>query len=145
MERRAEHGFDPDAVSAAVAAGHRPPGQGDAGRDRRDLRGAMGTPDQVRDYLRRYEEYGVDQVILSSSAGRNRHEHVWRASSCSHARCCPSSKTARSSEQREKAERLAPVIEAAMARKPATRPPAARPRLRDPRATRASTPTATSR
>ena len=40
------------------------------------LRGAMGTPDQVRDYLRRYEEYGVDQVILSSAAGRNQHEHV---------------------------------------------------------------------
>ena len=36
----------------------------------------MGTPDQVRDYLRRYEDCGVDQVILSCSAGRNRHEHI---------------------------------------------------------------------
>ena len=28
------------------------------------LRGAVGTPDQIRDYLRRYEECGVDQVIF---------------------------------------------------------------------------------
>ena len=33
------------------------------------LRGAVGTPAQVREYLRRYEEYGVDQVILASQAG----------------------------------------------------------------------------
>ena len=40
------------------------------------LRGAVGTPDQVRDYLRRYEECGVDQVIFCLQAGKNRHEHI---------------------------------------------------------------------
>ena len=40
------------------------------------LRGAIGTPDQIRDYLRRYEECGVDQVIFCSQAGKNRHEHI---------------------------------------------------------------------
>ncbi len=40
------------------------------------LRGAIGTPDQIRDLLRDYEAAGVDQVIFVSQAGRNRHEHI---------------------------------------------------------------------
>ena len=40
------------------------------------LRGAVGTPDQVREFLRRYEEAGVDQVIFVAQAGKNRHEHI---------------------------------------------------------------------
>jgi len=40
------------------------------------LRGAIGTPDQVRQLIRRYEEVGVDQLIFVSQAGRNRHEHI---------------------------------------------------------------------
>ena len=40
------------------------------------LRGAIGTPEQVRDLCRRYEEAGVDQVIFCLQAGRNRHEHI---------------------------------------------------------------------
>ena len=32
--------------------------------DTTGLRGAVGTPDQIREYLRRYEECGVDQVIF---------------------------------------------------------------------------------
>src|ERR1700758_788675 len=40
------------------------------------LRGAIGTPDQVRELIRRYEEVGVDQLIFVSQAGRNRHEHI---------------------------------------------------------------------
>jgi hypothetical protein len=33
------------------------------------LRGAVGTPEQLREYLRRYEEAGVDQVIFVMQAG----------------------------------------------------------------------------
>ncbi len=40
------------------------------------LRGAIGTPDQIRDLLLDYEEAGVDQVIFVSQAGHNRHEHI---------------------------------------------------------------------
>ena len=40
------------------------------------LRGAIGTPDQVRELVRRYEEAGVDQLIFISQAGRNRHEDI---------------------------------------------------------------------
>ena len=40
------------------------------------LRGAIGTPDQIRQLLREYEAAGIDQVIFVSQAGRNRHEHI---------------------------------------------------------------------
>ena len=30
----------------------------------------------MREYLRRYEEAGVDQVIFTAQAGKNRHEHI---------------------------------------------------------------------
>src|SRR5919205_3337338 len=43
------------------------------------LRGAIGTPDQVRDLCRRYEAAGVDQVIFVMQAGRNRHEAIFGA------------------------------------------------------------------
>src|SRR3954451_11161058 len=74
-QRRTEQGFDPAAVAAATVnqdrLGAKVVEEGTAG-----LRGAVGTPDQVRDYLRRYEEAGVDQVILTAQAGKNRHEHI---------------------------------------------------------------------
>src|ERR671928_1791412 len=40
------------------------------------LRGAIGTPEQVRDLCRRYDAAGVDQVVFVLQAGRNRHEHI---------------------------------------------------------------------
>ena len=45
-------------------------------RGARALRGAIGTPDQIRQLIRRYEEAGVDQLIFVSQAGRNRHEDI---------------------------------------------------------------------
>jgi alkanesulfonate monooxygenase SsuD/methylene tetrahydromethanopterin reductase-like flavin-dependent oxidoreductase (luciferase family) len=40
------------------------------------LRGAVGTPGQIRDLMQRYEGAGVDQVILVAQSGNNQHEHV---------------------------------------------------------------------
>ncbi|MEX0663911.1 MAG: LLM class flavin-dependent oxidoreductase [Acidimicrobiia bacterium] len=117
-EQRAEHGYDPDAVAAAVAK--------DVGLQAKamedgttGLRGAMGTPEQVRGYLRRYEEYGVDQVILSSAAGRNRHEHVCESLELFAREVMPEFQEREEQRERQKAARLEPVIETAMARKPA--------------------------
>jgi alkanesulfonate monooxygenase SsuD/methylene tetrahydromethanopterin reductase-like flavin-dependent oxidoreductase (luciferase family) len=74
-QQRAAQGFDPEAVAAAAVhedrLGAKIVDEGTAG-----LRGAVGTPDQVREYLRRYEEAGVDQVIFTAQAGKNRHEHI---------------------------------------------------------------------
>jgi hypothetical protein len=82
------------------------------------LRGAMGTPNQVRDYLRRYEECGVDQVILSCAAGRNRHEHIMETLELFGREVLPEFVERDARAQHGKAKRLAPVIETVLARKP---------------------------
>jgi alkanesulfonate monooxygenase SsuD/methylene tetrahydromethanopterin reductase-like flavin-dependent oxidoreductase (luciferase family) len=75
QDRRAEQGFSPEAVQAAAANRDRL-GAKIVQEESAGLRGAVGTPDQVRDFLLRYEECGVDQVIFTSQAGKNRHEHI---------------------------------------------------------------------
>ena len=75
QQRRREHGYDPEAVQAARVHGDRL-GAKAVEDGVFGLSGAIGTPDQVREYLRRYEECGVDQVILCGQAGKNRHEDI---------------------------------------------------------------------
>ncbi|HEX4656351.1 MAG TPA: LLM class flavin-dependent oxidoreductase, partial [Streptosporangiaceae bacterium] len=69
---RAEHGFARDIVYASaqpLAVRLLQAGIG-------SLRGAVGTPGQVRDLIARYEAAGVDQVMFVMQAGNNRHEHI---------------------------------------------------------------------
>jgi hypothetical protein len=73
----------------------------------------------VREYLRRYEEAGVDQVILCSQAGKNRHEHIMESLELFGREVLPEFMERDERQQREKSRRLEPVIEAAMTRKPA--------------------------
>ena len=40
------------------------------------LRGCIGTPDQIREFVRGYENAGVDEIIFVSQAGKNSHEHI---------------------------------------------------------------------
>ena len=121
-ERRAEAGFDPEAVALATGSpdrlGAKVVAAGSSG-----LRGAMGTPDQVREYLRRYEECGVDQVILSCAAGRNRHEHIMESLELFGREVMGEFADRDIPRREEKARRLAPVIDAVMARKPAADSP----------------------
>ncbi len=84
------------------------------------IRGAVGTPAQIRDYLRRYEEAGVDQVIFVSQAGKNRHEHIMESLELFGREVLPEFKDRQDRADRDKAARLAPVIEQVMARKPAS-------------------------
>jgi alkanesulfonate monooxygenase SsuD/methylene tetrahydromethanopterin reductase-like flavin-dependent oxidoreductase (luciferase family) len=115
--RRAQHGFDPEAVRTAARnqgnLGATAVGQGASG-----LRGAVGTPQQIRAYLRRYEELGVDQVVFVSQAGRNRHEHIMESLELFGRTVLP--EFAERDEQRsaEKAARLAPIVDRVLARKP---------------------------
>ncbi len=71
-QNRSAYGFDRDTASQ-LGGNLRAQMQGNGILA---LRGAIGTPDQVRDLLREYEAAGVDQVIFVSQAGRNRHEHI---------------------------------------------------------------------
>jgi hypothetical protein len=74
----------------------------------------------VREYLRRYEEAGIDQVILVSQAGKTRHEHICESLELFGREVLPEFLERDERAQREKARRLAPVVEQVMARKPAS-------------------------
>jgi alkanesulfonate monooxygenase SsuD/methylene tetrahydromethanopterin reductase-like flavin-dependent oxidoreductase (luciferase family) len=117
--RRAEAGFDPEAVALAAAnqdrLGAKVVEAGTTG-----LRGALGSPDQVREYFRRYEDCGVDMLILSSAAGRNRHEHIMESYELVAREVLPEFLERDEKLEREKQRRLAPVIEQVLARKPAS-------------------------
>ncbi|HVN52318.1 MAG TPA: LLM class flavin-dependent oxidoreductase [Acidimicrobiales bacterium] len=119
QERRAAAGYDPSAVAAAVANRERL-GATVVEAGTTGLRGALGTPDQVREYFRRYEQAGVDMLILSSAAGRNRHEHIMESFELIAREVLPEFVERDAEHVRDKARRLAPVIEAVMARKPAS-------------------------
>jgi hypothetical protein len=133
--RRAETGYDPGAVAAAAANNERL-GAKVVEKGVKGLRGAMGTPQQVRDYIRRYEQCGVDQLILSCATGRNKHEHVMESLELFAREVMPEFADREPGLQREKAARLEPVIEKVMARKPASDHPP----LRDPDYTIAAIP-----
>ncbi len=81
------------------------------------LRGAIGTPSQIRDLLRRYEEAGIDQVIFVSQAGRNRHEHICESLELFSRTVMPEFHERETDRQREKTARLADAIERALKRR----------------------------
>ena len=115
--RRGDHGYDPEAVEAAARHGDRL-GAKVVADDNAGLRGAIGTPEQVREYLRRYEECGVDQVIFCFQAGKNRHEHIMESLELFGREILPEFAERDEQASVHKAARLEPVVEQVMARKP---------------------------
>jgi alkanesulfonate monooxygenase SsuD/methylene tetrahydromethanopterin reductase-like flavin-dependent oxidoreductase (luciferase family) len=81
------------------------------------LRGAIGTPEQVLDLCRRYEAAGVDQVIFVLQAGPNRHEHICESLELFGRHVIPHFAERREEREREKAARLEPALERALARR----------------------------
>jgi alkanesulfonate monooxygenase SsuD/methylene tetrahydromethanopterin reductase-like flavin-dependent oxidoreductase (luciferase family) len=122
-QRRAEQGYDPEAVRRAATnperLGARAVQQGVSG-----LRGSVGTPEQIREYLTRYEELGVDQVVFVSQAGRNRHEDIMESLELFGTQVLPEFAERDEKLSAAKAARLAPIVERVMARKPADDHPA---------------------
>lgn len=88
------------------------------------LRGAIGTPDQIRDLIRRYAAVGVDQIIFVSQAGRNRHEDICESMDLFAKEVLAEFKDTADALEAEKARRLEGAVEAALARRP---PPLAAP------------------
>ncbi|MGZ6709690.1 MAG: LLM class flavin-dependent oxidoreductase, partial [Solirubrobacteraceae bacterium] len=81
------------------------------------LRGAIGSPEQVRDLCRRYEAAGVDQLIFVMQAGRNRHEHICESIELFASEVMPEFAARADEADAQRAERFAPAIEAALARR----------------------------
>jgi alkanesulfonate monooxygenase SsuD/methylene tetrahydromethanopterin reductase-like flavin-dependent oxidoreductase (luciferase family) len=82
----------------------------------------IGTPDDMRVHLRAFQESGVDQVILLQQAGRNKHAHIVDSLELFAAEVMPEFKAQVEEREHKKAIRLAPHIEAALARKPKMKP-----------------------
>jgi alkanesulfonate monooxygenase SsuD/methylene tetrahydromethanopterin reductase-like flavin-dependent oxidoreductase (luciferase family) len=80
-------------------------------------RGGIGTPDDMRDHLKKFEEVGVDQVTFIQQAGMNKHEHICESLELFAHEVMPEFKAREAEREAKKAEELAPYIEAALARK----------------------------
>ena len=109
QQRRAEHGFDPEAV-------HRPRPRTTTGSARRSSsRASAGCaarsarPTRSASTCARYEECGVDQVIFCFQAGKNRHEHIMEALELFGREVLPEFKDRDEKLTRDKEQRLAPV------------------------------------
>ncbi len=113
LAHRSEQGFDREVITADDA----PLGVRIMQRGIGSLRGAVGTPDQVAELVRRYEEAGVDQVIFVLQAGPTKHEHICESLELFGEQVIPRFAKDREKKEREKRERLAPAIEAALARR----------------------------
>jgi alkanesulfonate monooxygenase SsuD/methylene tetrahydromethanopterin reductase-like flavin-dependent oxidoreductase (luciferase family) len=120
QERRGKMGYSPE---AAIAARQETLGAKAATGDETGLRGCVGTPDQLREYLRRFEAAGVDQLIFVLQAGKNRHEHIMESIELFGTEVMPEFKERDEAQRAAKAKLLEPIVEAALARKPAAPPP----------------------
>ncbi len=77
----------------------------------------IGTPDQLREHLRKFAASGVDQVAFIQQGGRNRHEHICEALELFARDVMPEFKEREAERQKAKEEELAPYIEQAFKRK----------------------------
>ncbi len=114
VSKRGEHGYDP---AVAVALEQERLGAKLAAGDTKGLRGATGTPDQIREFCQRFEEAGVDQLIFVMQAGKNQHEHICESIELFGKEVLPEFKERDEAQVAKKMKRLQPIIDQAMARK----------------------------
>jgi alkanesulfonate monooxygenase SsuD/methylene tetrahydromethanopterin reductase-like flavin-dependent oxidoreductase (luciferase family) len=113
VENRAAHGFAREIVraeQAPLAVRLLQAGMG-------SLRGAIGTPSQVTELIQRYADAGVDQVIFVMQSGRNRHEHICESLELFGREILPRFVEGREEAEAAKADRLAPAVDKALARR----------------------------
>ncbi|HVP31389.1 MAG TPA: LLM class flavin-dependent oxidoreductase [Myxococcota bacterium] len=113
QQRRAQFGFDRE---IAAKTGQQLGAQM-IERGLGSLRGAIGTPEQIRELLRGYQEAGVDQVIFVSQSGHTKHEHICESLELFAREVMPEFHEKEAQREREKLARLTPQIEAALARR----------------------------
>ncbi len=114
------------ALGHYYVAGTHKPGRTNIWENFEQVRGAMprdetgrgiGTPDQMRQHLRDFNEVGVDQVIFIQQGGRNRHEHICDSLELFARDVMPEFKEREAEREKQKLEELAPYMEEAMQRK----------------------------
>ena len=75
--------------------------------------GCIGSPEQVRETLLKFEGAGVDQVVFIQQGGRNRHDHICESLELFAHEVMPEFDEREPATAAAKAERLAPFVEAA--------------------------------
>jgi alkanesulfonate monooxygenase SsuD/methylene tetrahydromethanopterin reductase-like flavin-dependent oxidoreductase (luciferase family) len=113
QEKRSLFGFDRDIAAQtgdSLAAQMVQQGTG-------SLRGAVGTPTQISELLRGYQAAGVDQVIFVLQAGPNKHEHICESLELFAKEVMPEFHEHEERREKEKLERLAPAMQAALSRR----------------------------
>lgn len=80
--------------------------------------GAIGSPDRIRDWLRRYEECGLDEVLLIMQHGKTKHEHIMESIELIGREVLPEFIERDKRQDEERQRTLQPVIDLALARKP---------------------------
>ncbi len=80
-------------------------------------RGAVGTPEQIRTLMRAYSDAGVDQVMFLMQGGHLSHEEICASLELFAAEVLPEFRDEEPARERAKTKRLAPAIEAALARR----------------------------
>ncbi len=113
VERRGQHGYDPEAASATGARLQAKP----SGEEGSGLRGAVGTPEQIRELVRRYEQAGVDQLIFVLQAGNNRHEDICASLELFGTEVLPEFAEREAQQAPRREARRAPVVEQVLARR----------------------------
>ncbi|HEX9326901.1 MAG TPA: hypothetical protein VF915_10315, partial [Reyranella sp.] len=114
--------------------GHHQPGITDvwqrfeAARDKLPAVGqgsGIGTPAELTEHLRSYQDAGVDQVVFIQQGGRNKHEHICDSLNLFAAKVMPALKADQQARDAKKQADLAPFIAAALKRKKRAAPVAA--------------------
>ena len=84
-----------------------------------ERRGAIGSPGQVRAFLRRLADTGLDQVVFVQQAGRARHDHICDSMRLFAERVMPEFHSGERERVNDKLRGLASFVDAAFARKTA--------------------------
>ena len=79
--------------------------------------GGIGTPESMRAHLREFAAAGVDQTVFIQQGGNNRHEDICDSLNLFASDVMPEFKEQEDARTRQKAEELAPYVEAAFQRK----------------------------
>jgi hypothetical protein len=90
---------------------------GDFGQALTAARGGIGTPEDLREHLQKFETCGVDQVTFIQQAGMNEHSHICESLEIFAAEVMPEFKEREAEREEKKLRELAPYLEAAMERK----------------------------
>ena len=76
-------------------------------------RGGIGSPNQIRDHLAKFEKAGVDQVIFIQQAGKNLHRHICESLKLFATKVLPEFKERDQMQAKQKTDKLAGAIKRA--------------------------------